>query len=92
MESRERAGVGVDLDTLIGHWRTQGRKVGESRGVDNQAIEGVAYADTARLGVADDARSLVEVSRHVEICMNDTCASLYNRDFCVVADRSDETL
>lgn len=92
LEGGERAGVGMDLDALIGHWRTEGRKIGEARGVDDQAIEGVAYADAAGLGVTDDARTLVEVGSDVEIGVDDTCSSLDDRDFGVVADRGYEAL
>ena len=70
--------------------RAQLRKVGEAAAVDDQAVEGVADAHAARLGVADHGTSLFEVAVDVEIGVDDAGARFDDRDAGVLADEADQ--
>ena len=59
--------------------------------MDDQAVEGVAHADPAGLGVGDDADALREVAIGIKIGVDDAGTGFDARDLGIVADKVDET-
>ena len=90
VEGGESLFVGVDRHMRPGQRCAQLRKVGEAAAVDDQAVEGVADAHAARLGVADHGTSLFEVAVDVEIGVDDAGARFDDRDAGVLADEADQ--
>ena len=58
--------------------------------MDDEAVKGVAYAHAPRLGVSNNAYAFLEVSRLVEICIDDSSSCLNAGDLGVVANEIDE--
>ena len=82
--------VGEDLDIFCCQGLAQRRQVAEPVAVHDEAVEGVADADTAGLGVAYDAAPLGRVARTVEVYVDDTGARLYDRHAGVLAHEAYE--
>ena len=59
--------------------------------MDDETVEGVAYANTARFGVVDDAYSFLQVSILVKVGMANAGTSFYDRYRRFLADEVYET-
>ena len=66
------------------------RQVGEAIAMDDEAVEGVADADAARLGIHDDGNGLLEVSGTINVAMDDASARFDDWDASILADVVDE--
>ena len=58
--------------------------------MDEQAVEGVADAHPACLGIIDDPTAFLQVAVFVEVGMNNACSCLYDRHTGIAADEVDE--
>ena len=83
-------GVSTDADMAVGQRRTKLGQIVEAFGVDNQAIQGIAYTDAACFGIVDNGCSLLQVTFFIEVSVADACAGLNNRDCSILADELDE--
>ena len=70
------ARVGIQGDVAVGQPSAQGGKLRQPRGVHDEAVQGVAHAHPARLGVIDDAFALVGVAVFVEVRVADARSRL----------------
>ena len=59
--------------------------------MDDEAVEGIADADTARLGVEDDGRGFVEVGSTVDIAVDNAGTGFDDGHLGVLADIVDKT-
>ena len=82
--------VGIDDDLFGCQGDTQGGEVGKALAVYDEAVEGVAHADAAGLGIFDDGGTLGDVTSNVEVGVADACTGLDDGDLGIVAHIVDE--
>ena len=70
--------------------RTERGQVFHTVAVYEQAVQGVAHADAACLGIVDNGSSFLYISVAVEKCMAYARTGFYHRDSGILADEVDE--
>ena len=65
---------------MVKQWFYQFKQVAQTLLVDNQAVEGIANANTTCLGVADDSLAFLHVAIHIEVGVHHTSTRLDDRN------------
>jgi len=83
-------GIGENRHGLGGQLFTERRQIGQTILVDNQAIQGVAHADTTGLGVEHHSCSFFQVGVHIEVGVANAGARFNDGDGGVFANKLDK--
>ena len=81
--------VGIDNYVAVFQLLAEFGKVDQSFLMHNDAIQCVAYADSARLGIVDNICSFLYLSEFVKVSVANTCSCLNDRYFGIIAYKID---
>ncbi len=82
--------IGIEDDILCCQGGAERGEVGQTGTVDDEAVEGIAHAHTAGLGILDDGGSLCQVALRIEVGVADAGTGLDDGHAGIVAHIVDE--